>query len=248
MEVLRTERLRLRWFELEDAAFMLGLLNEPAWIQHIYDPQVRDLDQARQWIAERLLPRYWRQGHGFWAVERLSDGETLGLCGVIHREGLDHPDLGYGFPARHWGQGYAREAARGCLHYVHEVLGMHHVLGTTAPDNEASGRVLLDLGFTDLGLQQTAAHEGLSRVYDWQRPAPSDAQQIAALHARWRAALSGAHLAALPACLLPDALLDPQDLTPARLQALATQWAQLADAPPPAQHSTAGWRLALPYA
>src|SRR5574343_1382565 len=38
MEVLRTERLRLRWFGLADAPFMLGLLNEPAWIQHIYDP------------------------------------------------------------------------------------------------------------------------------------------------------------------------------------------------------------------
>lgn len=252
MEVLETARLRLRWFARADAAFMLGLLNEPAWIENIYDPGIRTEAQAAEWIADRLVARYWSLGYGFWAVERRGDGELLGLCGLIKRDGLDHPDLGYGFPARHWGRGYAREAAQGCLDYARRVLGMRQVLGTTGPENHASGRVLLAVGFTDLGVQQTAAHEGLSRVYAWQDLTPADdAAQVDALRARWRAALAGEALPALTACLDADSVarvMDGRsDFSPAALRRLAAQWAPLADDPAlPAVPTPLGWRLTLP--
>ena len=185
MEVLRTARLRLRWFRQSDAAFVRGLLNEPAWIEHIYDAQVRTDEQAAAWISERLEARYWLLGFGFWAVERLEDGELLGLAGVIQREGLPHPDIGYGFPARFWGHGYAREAASATFDYCRQVLGMRHLMGTTAPENHPSGRVLVAIGMTDEGEQQTEAHEGLSRVYTWHDPVErSDAEEIAALRLR----------------------------------------------------------------
>ena len=35
MKVLETERLSLRQFTVEDAEFILGLLNEPSFIQNI---------------------------------------------------------------------------------------------------------------------------------------------------------------------------------------------------------------------
>ncbi|WP_204166770.1 hypothetical protein [Bacillus sp. CGMCC 1.16541] len=33
MKVMETERLLLRWLELEDAAFIFQLLNEPGWLR-----------------------------------------------------------------------------------------------------------------------------------------------------------------------------------------------------------------------
>ena len=35
--ILETQRLTLRRFELEDAAFILELVNDPAWLEHIGD-------------------------------------------------------------------------------------------------------------------------------------------------------------------------------------------------------------------
>jgi RimJ/RimL family protein N-acetyltransferase len=252
MEVWRTARLRLRWFNAADAAFMCELLNEPAWIQHIYDAQVRTPAEAAAWMRDRLEMRYWLLGFGFWAVERLEDGERLGLAGVIQREGLDHPDIGYGFLSRHWGHGYAREAASGTFDYCRQVLGLRHVMGTTGPENHASGRVLLAIGMTDDGVQQTAAHEGLSHVYSWHDPAPADdAADIAALRRRWRDAVLGSARPALTACLAPETVqrvMDGRtDLSPGALDRLAAQWHPLAEDPTlRAVLTPAGWRLVVP--
>lgn len=212
MQILETDRLRLRWFDDRDVPFILGLINEAPWKANIADPGVSTLEQARQWMQDRLLSRYWTQGHGFWCMERKSDGEPLGLCGLIHRDGLPEPDLGYGLAERHWGQGYAREGAAAALRYAHEVLGLRHLLATTAPHNDSSGRVLMAIGFEDLGLQQTDAHEGLSRVYEWRAPgdAGTDAQQIEQLVRRFLGAFDNRagripSLPALPHWLLPEA-------------------------------------------
>ncbi|WP_177200894.1 GNAT family N-acetyltransferase [Roseateles sp. YR242] len=243
----------MRWFTEADAPSMRALLNEPAWIQNIYDAEVRSDEQAAEWIRSRLLARYWSLGYGFWAVEGLDNGEFLGLCGVIKREGLDHPDIGYGFLSRHWGHGYAREAATATFAYCREVLGMQHILGTTGPENHASGRVLLAIGLEDQGVQQTLAHEGLSRVYEWREDRPAgDAAEIAALRLRWHAALTREDaLPTFSACVTPDVVArwvtGREDFSEQAYRALVRRHAPLADDTHlPAVPTPLGWRLDLP--
>jgi len=50
LQILETERLILRHMSTEDAAFILGLLNEPSWLQFIGDRGLRTLDDARAYI------------------------------------------------------------------------------------------------------------------------------------------------------------------------------------------------------
>ncbi|MEJ6001611.1 GNAT family N-acetyltransferase [Paucibacter soli] len=219
MEVLRTERLRLRWFTLDDAPQLLALLNEPGWISNISDPGVRDLAQARDWMQSRLLDHYWKLGHGFWALERLADGEFLGLCGVFKRDALEHPDVGYALLERHQGQGYAREAAAASLRYAHEVLGLDCVQAIIAPHNQASARVLLAIGMQEQGQRQVAGYDGGSLLFEWRAAsgaADDDAAQIDALAARFLGAFANRDgrcptLAALPYWMLPDAQIRCQD-------------------------------------
>jgi len=64
MKVLETERMTLRWFEESDAWFVLELLNDPAWIANIGERNVRTVEQARNWIAEKLVVSYRPNGHG----------------------------------------------------------------------------------------------------------------------------------------------------------------------------------------
>lgn len=212
MQILETDRLRLRWFRPDDAAFLLGLINEPAWIEGIRDSGVRTEAAALEWMQGRLIEPYWRDGHGFWMVERKSDGEPLGLCGIFKRDTLPLPDLGYGLAARHGGQGYAREAARACLDYAQQVLGRDELLAITSPTNAASNRLLQDLGFAEEGVTE-GGPDGPSLNWRWRADEPNPTQpeaQIDALVQRFFDAFGNrgsaiAPVAALPAYFMPDA-------------------------------------------
>ena len=140
MTELRTERLTLTPAVETDAAFVLELLNDPGWIRNIGDRGVRTLEGARTYIRERL-------GQSLWLVVRDAAGQPLGMCGLVEREVLDSPDLGYAFLERHSGKGYATEAAAAVLLHVRETMRLPKLAAITDPANLASQRVLAKLGF-----------------------------------------------------------------------------------------------------
>lgn len=138
--ILKTERLTLAPPQAADAAFVLELLNDPGWIANIGDRGVRTLEDAETYIGERF-------SRSPWFVVRDPAGEPVGVCGiVVGREGLDSPDIGYAFLARHSGHGYATEAARVVLAHARQVMGLSKVAAITAPGNVASQRVLEKIG------------------------------------------------------------------------------------------------------
>ena len=145
--MIETARLTLREMDDADAAFVLQLLNEPAFIQNIGDRGVRTEDDAMRWITTGPRSNYERLGFGHYAVVLKETGEAIGMCGLRTRAGLEHPDLGYAILERHWGHGYAVEAARAVLDYTRTTLGLRHVLAICAPANRASIVVLEKLGF-----------------------------------------------------------------------------------------------------
>lgn len=146
MIVLETERLRLRWLTAGDAPFILELLNDPDWLRHIGDRGVRNLDDARSYIAEGPVTMYREHGCGLYAVDRRVSGATVGLCGVLCRETLDDPDIGFAFLPGYRGRGYAYESAAAVLGYARSVLGMGRIVAVVSPHNDASVKLLKRLG------------------------------------------------------------------------------------------------------
>ena len=130
-----------------DAAFILELLNEPDWLRYIGDRGVRTLADAESYITRGPVAMYARYGFGLYVVVRKADSVPVGICGLIQRENLPDVDLGYALLQRHWGQGYAQEAAATCLRQGREEFGLRRIVALTAPDNEASMRLLGKLGF-----------------------------------------------------------------------------------------------------
>lgn len=213
MQILNTERLRLRWFSDADAPFIRRLLNEPSWIRNIGDRQIRSDDDALAYIRSRLIHNYWRHGFGFWAVERAADGALIGMCGLTQRDSLPEPDIGYALLPEHWGQGYAREAAAACLNYAREVLGLRTLLAITAPHNQPSMALLAAIGLKPGEPPLLKGDEGDSCLFEWRaepQSVPGDAQAIDAVIASFFAAfrtLGGAlpPVAAIPYWCLPEA-------------------------------------------
>lgn len=146
MIVLETERLLLQRFTLRDAAFVLRLLNEPAFLQHIGDKGVRTLEQARSYLRLGPLASYRQHGHGLYRVS-LKDGTPIGMCGLLKRDQLPHRDLGYAFLAEHWSKGYAFEAASATLEHGRGTLALDVVLALISPGNASSVRLAEKLGF-----------------------------------------------------------------------------------------------------
>ena len=147
MSVAETARLRLRELTAEDAAFVLELVNEPAWLTFIGDRNVHSLEDARGYIARGPGASYAAHGFGHWAVEPRAGGEPLGMCGLVQRAALPHVDLGFAFLARHWGTGYAREAAAEVVRLARERFRLPALVAITDPDNGPSQRLLEGVGF-----------------------------------------------------------------------------------------------------
>ena len=144
---MTTGRLLIRQFVIDDAEFIVELLNQPSFIRFIGDKKVRTVDDARSYITTGPIASYQRHGFGLYLVE-LNDGKVpIGMCGVLKRESLPDPDLGFAFLPEYWGQGYAFEAASAVLKEARDTFKPTRILAITNPDNDASIKLLAKLGF-----------------------------------------------------------------------------------------------------
>lgn len=147
LDILETERLILRRLTLDDADFILELLNDPSFIQFIGDKNVRSVDDARTYILNGPAASYDKFGFGLYLVELKATGGAIGICGLIKREELYDVDLGYAFLPQFRSKGYAVESARGVVAFARQELGLDRIAAITLQDNHDSIRVLERTGF-----------------------------------------------------------------------------------------------------
>jgi RimJ/RimL family protein N-acetyltransferase len=151
MVILETQRLVVRPFTINDAAFVHALVNDPDWLKHIGDRNVHSLEDARGYIETRVLASYERNGFGMWVV-CLPSGEPIGTCGLIQREGFEDADIGFAFLPAYRGKGYALESAKAVMSHGTSVLGMKRIVAIVSPANEPSIRILEKIGMKFEGM------------------------------------------------------------------------------------------------
>jgi len=147
MTILETGRLRLRKLTVDDAEFILRLLNEASFIQSIGDKGVRTLEDARSYILTGPIASYDKFGFGLWLVENRTDGVPMGMCGLLKRDTLEDVDIGYALVPEFWSKGFAMEAAAAVLSYGKSDFGMKRIVAIVSPQNDSSIRLLEKLGF-----------------------------------------------------------------------------------------------------
>jgi RimJ/RimL family protein N-acetyltransferase len=147
MFILETDRLRLRRLSVDDAEFILRLLNEPSFIQNIGDRGVRSIEDARAYILKGPVTSYQKFGFGLWLVEERETGVPVGICGLLKRDVLEDVDIGYALLPEFWSRGYALESASAVMSYTRKQLGSNRVLAVVNADNQSSIRLLEKMGF-----------------------------------------------------------------------------------------------------
>jgi RimJ/RimL family protein N-acetyltransferase len=163
MQSLETERLILRPFTVDDAAFILRLVNEPSFIANIGDKGVRTVAQAADYLREGPIASYARHGHGLLAVVLRETRQPIGMCGLLKRDEFEDIDIGYAFLPEFWSRGFAREAALAVLEFARHGLGRKRIIALVSPGNAGSIRLLEGLGFS---LSQAARTKTETRVYE----------------------------------------------------------------------------------
>lgn len=152
--VTETKRLILReWGEGEgegDGARFYAVMNTPAVMRHLGGVQDREVWDA---AVGRIFGYQRDFGHTLWLVERRSDGELLGFCGLkrVNAEGTDLTgqfEVGWRLRESAWGQGYAKEAAIASLDLAFGRFSAPHVVAFTADANLESQGLMKRLGMT----------------------------------------------------------------------------------------------------
>jgi RimJ/RimL family protein N-acetyltransferase len=144
--VLETERLALRWLTRQDAPFIQELVNQPSWLANIGERNVHSPEEAVGYITNGPRTMYAKYGFGLWCVVRKEDGIPIGLTGLLKRDYLDHPDIGYAFLERFQGRGYGSEACLAALAYAQREFDAKRLMAIVLPTNTGSIRILEKLG------------------------------------------------------------------------------------------------------
>lgn len=146
--ILATDRLLLREFSLQDAPFVMRLLNTEGWLKHIGDRQVSTVEQATDYLERVIFRGYRTEGYGFWLMELRDGGLPVGLCGIIKRDYLEYPDVGYALLPEYEKKGLAAEAVSATLRHVRGNSGINVISAIVTPSNLPSIRLLERVGFT----------------------------------------------------------------------------------------------------
>jgi RimJ/RimL family protein N-acetyltransferase len=144
--ILETDRLLVRQFVVDDAAWFFTLNSNPEVLRFVPDKQLLDVDQARQILVEHPIADYEKYGFGRGACVLKSTGEQIGFAGLKYLDELDEVDVAYRLRPAYWGLGLATEAARASVRQGFTELGLKQIVGLVMPKNIASVRVLEETG------------------------------------------------------------------------------------------------------
>jgi RimJ/RimL family protein N-acetyltransferase len=183
---LRTRRLLLRDFTTADLPAMRAYAGDAQVLEHVLY-EARDAVQLRRHL-DRVLASQSHRPRRAWelAIVVQRTGRVIGTCDLAVA-GRREADLGYMLARRHWGHGYATEAASALVDHAFAQLAVERVCALVDVGNERSRRVLEKAGLHWEALLRRHAHAkgrwwdchryGLSRA-EWQR-ACADGEALA---------------------------------------------------------------------
>jgi RimJ/RimL family protein N-acetyltransferase len=141
---ISTERLRLRPYQDDDLDYLADVLARPEVVRYLYDEPL-ERDQVPAELEKRRTYTAIR-GEGdrlMLAVETAETGEVVGDVSLAYRSRAHRSgEIGWIFHPDHHGHGYATEAARVMLRLGFEDLGLHRIVARCDGRNEASIRVM----------------------------------------------------------------------------------------------------------
>ena len=145
--VLKTERLTLREFRIEDAPEILTMRANGRNNEFTFRPNMENMDQSAE-LIKSVQEGYASKKSIAWAGI-LRDGEkmigSVGLNNIEH--GNLRAEIGGELDITYWGKKIPLEAVKAVITFAFRTLGLHTIEGKVAPDNRGSVFIMEYLGF-----------------------------------------------------------------------------------------------------
>ncbi len=139
---LETDRLLLRPIRVQDAEFILELVNSKGWLQFIGDRNVLNEKDAENYIQNIL-----DNSNFHYTVFELKEAhKAIGIVTFLKREDEKFPDIGFALLPEFEKNGFTLEASKQYLEKVQELNNYEDVIAITKPDNKKSITLLKKIG------------------------------------------------------------------------------------------------------
>jgi [ribosomal protein S5]-alanine N-acetyltransferase len=148
MEIIRTSRLILRTWTTADLPFGNLLWGDPLVMKYV--GSTLSSEQVLKSI-EAGIKHQERFGYQHWAVIEIETEKLIGACGFNKTDTPDEIEIVFHLSKQVWGQGYATEAAKACIEFAFEHIRPKKIIAGCHPQNEASKKVLVKIGFSFIG-------------------------------------------------------------------------------------------------
>lgn len=147
--LIETDRLRLRPFELDDAEAAHAWFGDDIVMKYTPAGPDKSIQQTRDRLADY---RKHQKIHGFskWLISESESALPIGDAGLYFLEELNWIDLGFRFAQPYWGRGLATEVAEAWIQTAFGELNLEQIGAFVHVENLASIRVLEKLRFRSL--------------------------------------------------------------------------------------------------
>ncbi|MTG98986.1 MULTISPECIES: GNAT family N-acetyltransferase [Myroides] len=144
---IETERLVIRQYKESDLADFIRMNQD----EHVMEFFLRKMTVEESTAAyHRMQDKIEEQGYAFFAVEEKSSGSFIGFVGLLDItfdvDFAPGVEIGWRMLPEFWGKGYATEAAKACLRFAKETLGLSKVYSFTTTQNIRSSNVMQKIG------------------------------------------------------------------------------------------------------
>lgn len=142
----------MRTWTQADLGALFEIMRDARVMRYLADGKPFTLEQTEEFL---IWAENYQRENGFcrWKVIEKSSGETIGSCGFARPHGTDEIELGYLLAQKHWGKGFATEAAEASKIYGFKNLGFREIIAMTDLENAASRKVLEKIGFAKRGIE-----------------------------------------------------------------------------------------------
>ena len=174
--VIRTERLTLRGWTDADRAGYAAVNADPLVMATLGPLMSRHESDAH---VDHMVAMWAKRGYGLWCVDL--GGECIGFTGLnapwfetdfsraANAAGYPCVEVGWRLASRHWGNGYAPEAAVAALQFGWDVVGLPEIFSWTSVTNQKSRRVMEKIGMTH-DAEVTFDHPGVTSGWEHLNP------------------------------------------------------------------------------
>ncbi len=156
---LKTDRLILRRFHMEDAAACFAFMSDEESAYMDCCKHFKSMDKEYEKRMELFAQR-----EGQYMVTLRLSGEVIGTVNVFADDSraVECMEIGFSIAPAHQRKGYAFEAISALVHLLQNELELDMVVAGVLEENERSIQLLTKLGFQKEGLRHKAVwHEGL---------------------------------------------------------------------------------------